>query len=117
MSASIKMLLDGMPRLAWGETREPIRAKAVGIAMVGASDHHFLALNELRSVLASFFCAHPVSPGLYFSRGKLTSALEDVSEAWRIYGAAVADAALFIRGSAAMQALRPLINEAKGISP
>jgi FMN reductase len=64
----LKQLLDQLPRGMWGETRAPIHGKAVAIVTTSASLHHFLALNDLRNVLAGFFAAHIVPPGLHVSR-------------------------------------------------
>ena len=65
----LKDLLDQLPRGMWGETRAPLQGKGVVIVATGASLHHFLALDDLRNVLASFFAAHVVPPGLYVPRG------------------------------------------------
>jgi FMN reductase len=65
----LKVLLDQLPRGMWGETRAPLQGKGVVIVATGASLHHFLALDDLRNVLASFFAAHVVPPGLYVPRG------------------------------------------------
>jgi FMN reductase len=64
----LKRLLDELPRGMWGEARAPIHGKAVAIVTTSASLHHFLALDGLRSVLAGFFAAHIVPPGLHVSR-------------------------------------------------
>lgn len=61
----LKALLDRLPRGMWGETQAPLEGRAVVIAATGASLHHFLSLNDLRNVLASFFAAHVVPPGFY----------------------------------------------------
>jgi FMN reductase len=64
----LKLLLDHLPRGMWGEPTAPLRGKPVAIVMTGASLHHFLALNDLRGVLAAFFAAHVLPPGLYVPR-------------------------------------------------
>jgi FMN reductase len=61
----LKTFLDELPRGMWGETEEPIRAKATGIVLTGASWHHYLALDDLRGNLSGFFAAHVLAPGLY----------------------------------------------------
>lgn len=66
-AAPLKALLDAVPRdFRTGDG--PLRARAVGIVATGASLHHFLGLNELRTILAAFFAAHVVPPGLYVPR-------------------------------------------------
>lgn len=62
----LKQLLDLIPRDA--DRESPLRAKPVVIVQSGASLHHFLALDSLRSVLAGFFAAYVVPPGLYVPR-------------------------------------------------
>jgi FMN reductase len=69
----LKVLLDQLPRGMWGETRAPLQGKAVVTAVTGASLHHFLALDDMRNVLASFFAALVVPPGLYVPRGGMPS--------------------------------------------
>jgi FMN reductase len=64
MCAELKALLDATPR-ATEEDRGPLTAKPVAIVMTGASDHHFLALDGVRNVLAGFFACWVVPPGLY----------------------------------------------------
>jgi FMN reductase len=64
-ASPLKALLDGLPRGMWGETEAPITGRAVAVALTGATWHHYLALDGLRSVLAGFFAAHVLSPGLY----------------------------------------------------
>jgi FMN reductase len=64
----LKEFLDHVPRGMWGEPTAPLRGKAVCIVATGASLHHFLALDDLRNVLAGFFAAHVVPPGLYVPR-------------------------------------------------
>src|SRR5262245_2917739 len=61
----MKQFLDACPRGMWGETEEPLQGKAAAIVLTGASWHHYLAVDDLRSVLAGFFAVHVVTPGLY----------------------------------------------------
>ena len=73
----LKAFLDGLPRGMWGEETAPVTGRAVAIVCTGATWHHYLALDGLRSVLAGFFAAHVLSPGLYvpgegFADGELT---------------------------------------------
>jgi FMN reductase len=64
----LKQFLDQLPRGMWGEPTAPMRGKAVCIVATGASLHHFLALDDMRNVLAGFFAAHVIPPGLYVPR-------------------------------------------------
>jgi FMN reductase len=65
IATPLKDLLDHTPRGMWGETEEPLRAKPAGLALTGATFHHYLAVDDLRNVLAGFFAMHVLSPGLY----------------------------------------------------
>jgi FMN reductase len=64
-TAELKYLLDRTPRGMPGETGAPLRARAVAVVLTGATLHHFLALDSLRSVLAGFFGAYVLPGGLY----------------------------------------------------
>ncbi len=64
----LKAFLDHLPRGLSGETATPLRGKAAVIVATGASLHHFLVLDDMRNVLATFFAAHVVPPGLYVPR-------------------------------------------------
>lgn len=68
----LKTLLDQLPRGMWGETRAPLQGKAAVIVATSADLHHFLALDDMRNVLASFFAAHVVPPGLHVPREGFT---------------------------------------------
>jgi NAD(P)H-dependent FMN reductase len=60
----LKVFFDQFPRGMWGETRAPLRGRAVARVATGATLHHFLGLNDLRNVLAELFAGtwcHPVS--------------------------------------------------------
>jgi FMN reductase len=108
----LKALLDRLPRGMWGEAEEPLRGRAAGIVLTGASWHHYLALNELRSVLAGFFAAHVLSPGLYVptegfdeaDKQRLTDPFEALA---RRQGAALVDLARAISQSSELQDVRP----------
>jgi FMN reductase len=106
----LKTFLDELPRGMWGETEEPIRAKATGIVLTGASWHHYLALDDLRGILAGFFAAHVLAPGLYvpnelFDEAKqLTDKAREPAERT---GGGLVELAGAIAGSQALQAIRP----------
>lgn len=64
-AAPLKAFLDVLPRGMWGEKDAPITARPVALVLTGATWHHYLALADLRGVLAGFFAAHVLSPGVY----------------------------------------------------
>jgi FMN reductase len=107
----LKTFLDATPRGMWGETKAPLQARAAGIVLTGADDHHFLAIDQLRSVLAGFFAMHVVAPGLYVARtafgddGSLTDT--GIIEQALNLGRGVVDLAQAIAASDALSAARP----------
>jgi FMN reductase len=109
----LKTFLDATQRGMWGEEKAPLQARACGIVFTGADQHHFLALDGLRNVLAGFFAAHVVSPGLYVPRSAFGEdgaiADSDIIERAHLLGRSVVDLATAIAGSAALAAARPQV--------
>lgn len=111
-SAQLKDLLERTERGKWGEKTDPLRGTVAATVLTGATGHHFLAANDLRNVLASFFAVQVLSPGLYFdhaayeSRTELTGANAALAAA---HGAALADLAAAVRDSKALSAITPQI--------
>lgn len=107
----LKNLLDMMPRGMWGETSAPLQGKACAIALTGATAHHFLAVDDLRSVLSGFFAIQVLSPGLYLpaeafvDRDALNS--ENVALA-ELHGRALVALSEAVRASVEISGLRPL---------
>lgn len=111
-SALLKGLLEGTERGRWGETTAPLQGKVAATVITGASGHHFLAVNDLRNVLASFFAVQVLSPGLYLDHAAYVdrSTLTDESAAVAaIHGAALVDLAAAVRTSDALGALQPQV--------
>lgn len=111
-SALLKDLLERTERGKWGERTDPLRGTVAATVLTGASGHHFLAANDLRNVLSSFFAVQVLSPGLYFdhaayeSRTELTEANAALAGA---HGAALADLASAVRSSTALSTIAPQI--------
>jgi FMN reductase len=111
-SAQLKDLLERTERGKWGEQTDPLRGTVAATVITGATGHHFLAANDLRNVLASFFAVQVLSPGLYFdhaaytSRTELTEANAALAGA---HGAALADLALAVGASKALSTITPQI--------
>ncbi len=109
-ASPLKQLLDIVPR-SNDELREsPLAGRAVAIVQTGASLHHFLALDGLRSVLAGFFAAHVLPPGLYVPREAFAgdgALLEPYLGQARMQGAALVELADILRGSFVLRSLRP----------
>jgi FMN reductase len=108
----LKAFLDQLPRGMWGEESTPLAGSAVAIVATGASDHHFLALDDLRNVLAGFFAAHVVPPGLYVPRegfgedGRLNQAHAGLASE---QGEAAVALARAVQGSEALARLQPQV--------
>ncbi|WP_214369933.1 NAD(P)H-dependent oxidoreductase [Pseudonocardia sp. H11422] len=111
-SALLKGLLEGTERGKWGETTAPLQGKAAATVLTGASGHHFLAVGDLRNVLAGFFAVQVLAPGLYLDhsgyvdRSTLTGDSAALSAA---HGAALVDLAAAVRGSTALSTLTPQV--------
>ncbi|NMH96335.1 NAD(P)H-dependent oxidoreductase [Pseudonocardia acidicola] len=111
-TALLKDLLERTERGKWGETTAPLQGKAAATVLTGASGHHFLAMNDLRNVLAGFFAMQVLSPGLYVDhsgyadRSTLT---EDSAALAATHGAALVDLATAVRGSKALSAITPQV--------
>jgi len=107
----LKHLLDAVPRGMWGETTAPLQGKACAVVLTGATLHHFLAVDDLRSVLSSFFAIQVLSPGLYLpasafvDRDTLDGENRALAEQ---HGHALASLAKAVRESREISSLRPL---------
>jgi FMN reductase len=109
IGAPLKTLLERLPRGMHGEAAAPLQGRAVAIAATGSTLHHYLALNELRNVLAGFFCAHVVPPGVYvpsegFDEGRLAEPYVGFA---RTQGQALAELAAVLDASTFLKELRP----------
>jgi FMN reductase len=94
----------------WGETENPITGRATAIVMTGASWHHYLALGDLRNVLAGFFAAHVLAPGVYVPADGFDSKkipLPVFADAAARQGAALLDLAAAIAASEPLRGIRP----------
>jgi FMN reductase len=111
-SALLKGLLEGTERGKWGETTAPLQGKAAAIVLTGASAHHFLALGDLRNVLANFFAVQVLSPGLYFDHGGFLdrSALTEGSATLAAtHGSALVDLTAAVRSSKTLSEITPQV--------
>jgi FMN reductase len=111
-SALLKDLLERTERGKWGERTAPLQGTAAATVLTGASGHHFLAVADLRSVLAGFFAVQVLSPGLYFDHGAYddrTTLAAGSAEVAAAHGAALVDLAAAIRASAALRAITPQV--------
>lgn len=106
-ASPLKQLLDAIPRDREGVSS--LVAKPVAIVHTGASLHHFLSLDGLRNVLAGFFAAYVVPPGLYvpaeaFADGRLLDPYADQAAA---QGNALVALVEAVRAASVLQKVRP----------
>jgi FMN reductase len=109
-TSTLKAFFDALPRGMWGEVGEPLRAKPVAIVATGASFHHFLALDDLRNVLSSFFAAFVLPPGLYVPRegfGADDQLTPEYAQLASTMGSALAEQANVLARSRHLARLRP----------
>lgn len=110
--ALLKSTLEATERGKWGEQTAPLQGKAAAIVLTGASWHHYLAINDLRAVLAGFFAVQVLSPGLYLEhsgfadRTTLTGSSAALAAA---HGAALVDLGTAVRASAVLRAVTPQV--------
>lgn len=108
----LKDLLERTERGKWGETRAPLQGKVAATVLTGASPHHFLAVNDLRNVLAGFFAVQVLSPGLYLHHGDFVdrTTLQPAGiQLAAAHGAALGELTAAVRASTALRGLTPQI--------
>lgn len=111
-SALLKGVLEATERGKWGERTAPLQGKAAAIVLTGASWHHYLAINDLRDVLAGFFAVQVLSPGLYLEHSGYvdrTTLTEDSAKLAAAHGAALSDLGSAVRASSALRAVVPQV--------
>lgn len=112
-SGLLKHLLEGIERGMKGESTAPLRGKTAAVVLTGAGPHHFLAVADLRNVLASFFAVQVLSPGLYLDDtgyADRTTLTEESRDLAALHGRALTDLAVAARASTALAALRPQVD-------
>jgi FMN reductase len=110
-SSLLKELLEVTERGRYGEPSAPLRGTAAAIVLTGATPHHYLAVDSLRSVLAGFFAAQVLSPGLYvdhsgYADGALTEPMRELAGS---HGRALVELAAAVRASSALRSLEPQV--------
>ncbi|MCD2196888.1 NAD(P)H-dependent oxidoreductase [Actinomycetospora endophytica] len=111
-SSLIKAVLENTERGIVGDTRSPLLGKAAAIVHTGATAHHFLAVDDLRDVLAGFFAAQVLAPGLYFEGADYdepTVLGESAQQLAEAHGRAFAQFTAGVRAAPAVRALKPLL--------
>ncbi|PSQ21581.1 NADPH-dependent FMN reductase [Halobacteriales archaeon QS_8_65_32] len=109
-SGALKNLFDMIPRGMWQADVAPLANSAVGLVATGATNHHYLAIDdELRPAMA-FFGAHAVGGSVYatdehFENGEITD--EEIRDRLAHLGRATVEQARAIDRSEALSALGP----------
>jgi len=105
-------LLESTQRGKYGEASAPLRGKATAIVMTGASAHHYLAPDGLRSVLATFFAVQVLSPALYLDGGSFTpgkTLTDDAAALAATHGAALVEFAAAVQSSKVLSTMEPQV--------
>ncbi len=111
-SGALKNLLDMVPRGQWQGDVAPFENAAVGLVATGATDHHFLAVDqELRPVFA-FFGSHTVGGAVYatgddFEDGALVD--EDLRDRLALLGEATVELSRAVEEGDALGSLGPAV--------
>ena len=110
-TAELKTFLDATERGKHGETSAPLSGTAVAIVMTGASPHHFLAPEQLRTILCAFFAAQVLAPSLYLAHDSFDgqTLTTDAAGLAARQGRALAELARAVRDSPDLRTLVPLI--------
>jgi FMN reductase len=111
ITAQLKALLDATPRGMAYEKGDALRGTACATVLTGASDHHYLAPENLRGILGGFFAAPVLSPGLYFPSSAYAeggAALRDEPrQLAELHGRALVELATAVGSSRWLHTLRP----------
>ena len=109
-SGALKNLLDMVPRGMWQADVAPFENAAVGLVATGATDHHYLAIDQELRPLFAFFGAHAVGGGVYASDDDFEDreiATEAVRDRLETLGTATVDLSRAIEESTALSSLGP----------
>ena len=111
ITAQLKALLDATPRGMAYEKGDPLRGTACATVLTGASDHHFLAPENLRGILGGFFATPLLSPGLYFPSSAYveggTALRDEPRQLAELHGRALVELATAVGSSRWLRTLRP----------
>ncbi|TKX73782.1 NADPH-dependent oxidoreductase [Halorubrum sp. GN11_10-6_MGM] len=111
-SGALKNLLDMVPRGQWQGDVAPFENAAVGLVATGATNHHFLAVDqELRPVFA-FFGAHTVGGAVYangdqFDEGEIADG--DLRDHLELLGGATVELSAAVEDGDALGEIGPAI--------
>ena len=108
-SGTLKNLFDMIPRGKWQSDQAPLENRPIGFVATGATDHHYLLINQELSPVASFFGAYNVG-GVYVNSSQYKGYElldEKIINRLRILGKSVVELATFIDKSRFLSKLGP----------
>ncbi|MFB6221761.1 MAG: NADPH-dependent FMN reductase [Halolamina sp.] len=110
-SGALKNLLDMVPRGQWQGDVAPFENAAVGLVGTGATQSHYLAVDEQLRPLFAFFGAHTVGSGVYadddaFADGAVDDGIRNRLET---LGEATVELADAVETGSALAALEPQV--------
>lgn len=109
-SGLLKNFLDMVPRGIWAADVAPFEDSAVGLVATGATDHHYLAIDQELRPLFAFFGAHTVGGAAYASDDDFDDhalANDDLEARLRTLGAATVELSEAVGDADALGSLGP----------
>lgn len=111
-SGALKNLLDMVPRGEWQGDAAPLSDSAVGLVATGATDDHYLAIDEQLRPLMGFFGAHAVGGSVYVDADQFEDeevADGDIRDRLETLGPATVEQALAVERSSHLSELGPQV--------
>lgn len=108
----LKNLLDMVPRGQWQGDVAPFEGAAVGLIATGATQSHYLAIDEQLRPLFAFFGAHTVGSGVYADSGAFTDGSvtdDEIRARLALLGRGTVELADAIESGSALSALEPQV--------
>lgn len=111
-SGALKNLFDMIPRGKWQADVAPLENAAVGLVATGASNHHYLSIDEELRPAMAFFGAHTVGSSVYahhehFEDGELVD--DEIQARLETLGQATVELAQAIDQYSSLSALDPQV--------
>jgi FMN reductase len=108
-SGVLKNLFDMIPRGKWQSDKAPLQSRPIGFIGTGATDHHYLLINQELGPVASFFGAYLVG-GVYVNSSQYENEEivdEKIIKRLELLGKAVVELSGFIDKSRFLNILGP----------
>lgn len=108
-SGALKNLFDMIPRGKWQSDKAPLENRPIGFIATGATDHHYLLINQEFGPIASFFGAYLVG-GVYVNSSQFENyeiVDQEIVKRLKILGKAVVELSGFLDTSRFLSHLGP----------